>query len=67
VDNCYNCGEPGHFAASCPLGVPAATRDEHLGRIAALVRRWQDGEISVDEKRRLITAENTVWRDAHTY
>lgn len=35
----------------------AATQN-HIDRIKELTRRWQDGEITVEEKRRLITAEN---------
>lgn len=62
--NCYKCGQPGHFAASCPLNTPASGRDEHLARIDALVTQWAEGEISTEDKRRLISAENTLFYGA---
>lgn len=63
--NCYACGLPGHFAASCPLAVRAATWEEHLARIAESVQRWVDGEISIEDKQRMIAAENILWHGEH--
>ena len=61
VGECFTCGDAGHQARACPLLRPAASREEHAGRIASIVRRWHDGQISLDAKRRLITAENLLW------
>ncbi len=61
---CYKCGQHGHFAANCPLNVPASDRDEHMARIDALVGQRAAGEISTEDKRRLISAENILFYGA---
>jgi hypothetical protein len=58
--DCYRCGDYGHIALDCPLAAPAASRAEHEGRIAAYIRRWQDGDITIHQKRRWITEENAM-------
>ena len=64
--NCFRCGEPGHWAASCPLAIPATTRTEHETRIARIVERWIAGEMLTHEKRRLIEEENAMWNGKKT-
>jgi hypothetical protein len=70
--NCYNCGEPGHFAANCPLSVPAGSFDEHMARIGRFVEEWQEGIITIEQKRHRISDENKLYygpgcRKALTY
>ena len=58
---CYRCEQPGHLAADCPESMPAASSDEHEARIARYVRRWINGEITTEQKRRFISDENRMW------
>ena len=59
--DCFRCGEPGHWASSCTLLQPAASEDEHLGRIRRYVDRWVAGEMSREQKRVAISSENQMW------
>jgi zinc knuckle protein len=59
--NCYKCGDPGHFTASCALNLRAIDYAEHMSRIARIVDRWVDGELSIDLKRIKISDENQLW------
>ena len=59
--NCFRCGQPGHWAQHCPLGLPAASKAEHERRIRLFVDRWIDGEIAAYEKQNLIRQENELW------
>jgi Zinc knuckle len=58
---CFNCGEPGHWQAQCPLTVKAASRNEHHARLELAVARCHAGQITVEAKRRAIAAENMLW------
>jgi hypothetical protein len=57
---CYHCGKPGHFAAACPLMIPAASNEEHLARIDGYVAAWVAGEITTERKRKMISGENVL-------
>ena len=57
---CYRCGQDGHWQDTCPLTTPAITPAEHEARIALYVRRWQDGHITIQQKRALIAEENQI-------
>lgn len=59
--DCWKCGEPGHFAASCTLQLRATSYAEHMARIAATVDRWISREISIEKKRVLVSDENVQW------
>ena len=59
--NCFRCGEPGHWADHCPLAIPATTKAEHEARIARLVERFWNWEITAHEKQKLIREENAMW------
>jgi len=59
--NCYHCGEPGHFVAACPEMMPASSYEEHQARICEYVRRWALGEITMVQKRKMISDENLLW------
>jgi hypothetical protein len=59
--HCFRCGERGHWADHCELNIPATTRAEHEGRIAAFVEKWINGEILTHQKRHLIEQENAMW------
>ena len=58
---CYHCEEPGHFAANCPVTAVAGSFEEHLARIDRFVARWVDRELTTEQKRRLISDENTLY------
>lgn len=59
--DCFRCGEPGHWAANCPMLVRAAEPAEHLARIGSFVAKWIDGQMSTEEKRIAIGQENMLW------
>lgn len=58
--NCYRCGDSGHYAADCPLAIPAMGMEEHLARIDQTVDLWISGEITLQRKRQLIAEENRL-------
>ena len=58
---CYHCGEPGHFVAECPKTVPASSHEEHMARIDSYVTMWHRGEITRDQKRKMISDENLLY------
>jgi hypothetical protein len=62
--NCFRCGDEGHWADHCGWLVKAATRTEHEKRLARILQRWHDWEITgmtTREKKWLITEENKLW------
>lgn len=59
--SCWRCERPGHVAAECGEIAPAASRKEHDARIARYVERWQDGKITLSQKRAWIEMENRMW------
>lgn len=76
MSDCYRCGQPGHNRNQCLNGTTlpgrvvasdapepryAGSYDEHMARIKDAVRRWHEGEISLDDKRRMISDENIRW------
>lgn len=63
---CRRCGDLDHWADDCPHNQPAATRAEHLARIAGYVRRMHDWQVTPAEKRAMITAENQQWQASQT-
>jgi len=46
-----------------PLEVPfrADSFDEHLARIGGYVASWAEGDMTREQKRRAISAENRLW------
>lgn len=60
--DCRHCQLPGHWADTCPLLAPAASRKEHYDRITEFARRFTEGEISQADKRRMIEKENQLWK-----
>ena len=70
ISPCHYCHQPGHWAADCKLAIPAASKAEHLGRIALFVRLYVGDEvdpaterrIGQHDKRQLIEAENAMWK-----
>ena len=59
--NCHRCGEPGHWAADCPLLVRASSFEEHMARIAAFIDRMAAGTLTKEQKRVAIGTENILW------
>lgn len=53
---CWRCEAPGHTAAECQPP-PAATRKELHARIDRYRQRWEDGDITLNQKRKFIAAE----------
>lgn len=64
--DCFRCGEPGHWQDNCPLLKPAATEDEHLGRINLYIDRWAAGKMTREQKRVAISLENKMWHGDNT-
>jgi hypothetical protein len=58
---CRRCGDPGHWADTCPHNQRAATRKEHEARIDSYVARYHDGDIDAREKQHMIREENQQW------
>ncbi len=58
---CYHCGELGHFVAECPMMIPASSIEEHQARICGYAGRWARGEITLTQKRKMISDENLLW------
>ena len=64
--DCFRCGQLGHIAADCDQLKPAATYSEHLARIDTIRMRFLEFEITPEQKRRLIEAENQLWKAGKT-
>lgn len=60
---CWRCGEYGHPAAECKPQ-PAATRHELEERISRLVERWQEFDITLEQKRNWIADEMRLYEKA---
>lgn len=79
MDNrtCFACGEEGHVRAQCPARrtppVPtslsaqlaAASRSRHLADIREIVNAWQDGLLTLEQKRRAIVDANLEHYGGH--
>jgi hypothetical protein len=61
MNECFNCGEQGHWKDACPTMARAGSHQEHMSRIEALVDRWVNHEITVEQKRTAISHENLQW------
>ena len=62
--DCFKCGEPGHWVDHCPWLIPAKNRADHEERLAKILQRWHDWEITgmtTREKTRLYKEENALW------
>ena len=59
---CFHCEEPGHWADTCPLLIPPATKAEHEQRFNRVMERFHEGRISPHGKRRVIEKENSLWK-----
>lgn len=60
---CWRCRQYGHAAAECQPA-PAETRQQLDQRIAELVERWQEFEITLDQKRAWIADEMRIYEKA---
>lgn len=60
---CWRCEEPGHGYADCHPE-PPATRKELDSRISRLVERWQEFEITLEQKRLWIQTEIRAYEKA---
>jgi hypothetical protein len=60
---CWRCEAPGHAAADCQPP-PAENRKQLDKRITRLVERWQEFEITLEQKRLWINLEIRAYEKA---
>lgn len=60
---CWRCETPGHAAADCQPE-PAQKRQQLDHRISRLVERWQEFEITLEQKRLWINLEIRAYEKA---
>jgi hypothetical protein len=58
---CFRCGATSHWIADCSLADRATSFTDHMARITGYIDRWAEGQLSTEQKRTFIGAENLSW------